>query len=359
MNIYDTREGVRLLMNRAADRALEPLGAIPGGARLGHGARRLQRRRRRVELLPARSRPLARLSLERRRPRRHLRPAPISVLRAGAVERPRSDSQGAAVWPDRQRGQPRRGRQGVLLLPRQHADALVHEISLQVSAGGVSRTSSCSKENRRRTKLDMEYELVDTGIFDQDRYFDVVVEYAKRRAGRFADPHQHHAIAARRRRRSDVLPTLWFRNTWSWGRDRSPAVDLLPAANAGRPDSRRLRTLVAKHWELGEYILYCCRRRRVAVHRERDQLRALVRRRRRRRPTSRTRFMRMWCMANATAVNPAATGTKAAARYDRTIGAGETITLRLAPGGAARRASARSALRRFRRAHDAASRGGR
>ena len=61
------------------------------------------------------------------------RPA-AAVLRAGAVERRRSDPQGAAVRPDQQRRQPRRGRQGVLLLPRQHADALVHEVPVQVPA---------------------------------------------------------------------------------------------------------------------------------------------------------------------------------------------------------------------------------
>ena len=70
------------------------------------------------------------------------------VLRAGAVERQRSDPQGAAVRPHEQRGQPRRGRQGVLLLPRLDADALVHEVSVQVPAGGVSRTTSSSTTNR-------------------------------------------------------------------------------------------------------------------------------------------------------------------------------------------------------------------
>ena len=56
---------------------------------------------------------------------------------AGAVERPRPDPQGAAVRADQRRGQPRRGRQGVLLLPRRDADALVPEAALQVPAGGL------------------------------------------------------------------------------------------------------------------------------------------------------------------------------------------------------------------------------
>jgi hypothetical protein len=71
-------------------------------------------------------------------------------------------------------------------------------------------------ENRRRTKLDPEFDLEDTGIFDGGRYFDVLVEYAKAApddvliratiANRGPEPATIH-----------VLPTLWFRNTWSWG----------------------------------------------------------------------------------------------------------------------------------------------
>ena len=63
---------------------------------------------------------------------------PAALLRAGPVEREGPDPQGAAVRPDEQRGEPRRGRQGVLLLPRLDADPLVHEVSLQVPAGGLS-----------------------------------------------------------------------------------------------------------------------------------------------------------------------------------------------------------------------------
>ena len=95
-------------------------------------------RRHCLGLFPPRPRAQPRLSLGRRRHRRHLRPPPVHLLRAGALERPRSDSEGTALRPDRQRRQSRRGRQGVLLLPRLHADAFLHEVPLQVSAGGVS-----------------------------------------------------------------------------------------------------------------------------------------------------------------------------------------------------------------------------
>ena len=71
-------------------------------------------------------------------------------------------------------------------------------------------------ENRRRGKSDPEFELIDTGVFDEDRYFDVQVEYAK------ATPENlliritvfNRAAEAAR---LHLLPTIWFRNTWSWG----------------------------------------------------------------------------------------------------------------------------------------------
>ncbi len=103
-----------------------------------------------------------------------------------------------------------------------------------------------AQTNARRSRSDFEYELLDTGVFDQDRYFDVFVEYAK------ADPedvlvritaHNRGPEAARLR----LLPTLWFRNTWSWGVDnRKPS---LRQAAGG--------IIEATHHELGTYWLHC------------------------------------------------------------------------------------------------------
>ena len=146
---------------------------------MGDRPRGLQRRRRRLELLHPRPGPLARLPLGRGRPGRHLRRPAAALLRAGPVERQGSDPQGAPLRPDQQREQSRRGRQGVLLLPRQHADPFVHEVPLQVSAGGLSRTPTWSRPAAAGAGNEFEYELLDTGVFDQDRYFDVFVEYAK------------------------------------------------------------------------------------------------------------------------------------------------------------------------------------
>ena len=103
--------------------------------------------------------------------------------------------------------------------------------------------------NGRRTKRDMEYELLDTGVFDGDRYFDVVVEYAKESPddivmlvtayNRGPDPAALH-----------VLPTLWFRNTWSWGdMTAKPAI----AALDGPPGLAAARVT---HDDLGEW-LFC------------------------------------------------------------------------------------------------------
>jgi hypothetical protein len=100
--------------------------------------------------------------------------------------------------------------------------------------------------NQRRSREEFEYELLDTGIFDEDRYFDVFVEYAK------ADPedtlvkisvHNRGPEAAK----IHVLPTLWFRNTWSWG-DKEPKPIL------GQIDGEKI---YASHPKVGDYTLQC------------------------------------------------------------------------------------------------------
>ncbi len=74
------------------------------------------------------------------------------------------------------------------------------------------------EESRRRGRNALEYELLDTGVFDEDRYFDVFVEYAKADAEdiliRISAINRGPEEA-----QLDLLPTIWFRNTWSWGID--------------------------------------------------------------------------------------------------------------------------------------------
>ena len=104
--------------------------------------------------------------------------------------------------------------------------------------------------NRALDKHAPEYELLDTGIFDEDRYFDVFVEYAKAEpediliqitvCNRGPEPAEIH-----------VLPTLWFRNTWSWGgTERKPELAIVAA-------STDVRAIAARHDLLGERFLYC------------------------------------------------------------------------------------------------------
>jgi hypothetical protein len=101
------------------------------------------------------------------------------------------------------------------------------------------------EENRRRTRLDPEYELLDTGIFDEDAYFDVFIEYAK--AG-IEDILVR--ITAHNRGKADaplhILPTIWFRNTWAWGYD-----DYKPKLTSSNQEN-----ITVNHRELGELTLY-------------------------------------------------------------------------------------------------------
>ena len=101
--------------------------------------------------------------------------------------------------------------------------------------------------NAHRGKQDMEYELLDTGVFDDDRYFDVVVEYAK------AAPDDILMLVTAYNRGPDpatlhLLPTLWFRNTWSWGDAvAKPAIGAVDSAPG-------LATARASHADLGEWM---------------------------------------------------------------------------------------------------------
>ena len=99
--------------------------------------------------------------------------------------------------------------------------------------------------NRRRSRNDFEYELMDTGIFDNDRYFDVFVEYAK------ADPEDLLIRITAHNRGPEravlhVLPTIWFRNTWSEGNNARPVLR-----------QQNESTIHVSHLELGQYTFYC------------------------------------------------------------------------------------------------------
>ena len=102
--------------------------------------------------------------------------------------------------------------------------------------------------NGRRNKQDMEYELLDTGVFEGDRYFDVVVEYAK------ASPEDMLMLVTAHNRGPDpaplhVLPTLWFRNTWSWGDDVPKPTIAAVSDGLARADDHELgEWLLSRRW---------------------------------------------------------------------------------------------------------------
>jgi hypothetical protein len=117
-------------------------------------------------------------------------------------------------------------------------------------------------ENRRRGRGEPEYELIDTGVFAQDRYFDVTIEYAK------VEPEDIlvRITAANRGPEAaplHVLPTLWFRNTWAWGYDHDEEncrPELRAVESLSTPTGAVGEHVVrATHATLGEYWLACQR----------------------------------------------------------------------------------------------------
>jgi hypothetical protein len=179
--------------------------------------------------------------------------------------------------------------------------------------------------NRRRSKDELEYELLDTGVFGEDRYFDIVVEYAK------AGPDDILIRVSASNRGPDaaelhLLPTLWFRNTWSWGQPHAGARPMLRRGDArGNGHGSQV---IAEHPELGQYILACEAAPELLF------------------TENETNVTRLYGAANPTpyvkdgindavvhgraeAVNPGGVGTKAAAHYRFTIDPGATVTIRM------------------------------
>ena len=175
-------------------------------------------------------------------------------------------------------------------------------------------------ENRRRSRSDPEYELADTGIFASNRYFDVEIVYAKATA----DDILMSVTATNRAAEPaslDLLPTLWFRNTWSW--NGAPA----PAALRRLRDEGSTAVVEARHPELGLF--------RFAADAPFELLFT----------RNETNTQRLFGVPNAStyvkdginayvvdgdrgAVDPRECGTKVAARWRRVLAAGESFTVR-------------------------------
>ncbi len=175
----------------------------------------------------------------------------------------------------------------------------------------------------RRTRSDFEYELLDTGIFDDDRYFDVFLEYAK------ASPEDILIKISVHNRGPEaatlhLLPTLWFRNTWTWWPDQPKPV-LRAVEQEGMASA-----ISASHVELGTRFLYC-EGSGALLFTENETNNARLFGRPNASPYVKDGINDYIVHNNRDAVNPAQTGTKAAAHYQLKVGPGakEVIRLRL------------------------------
>jgi hypothetical protein len=177
------------------------------------------------------------------------------------------------------------------------------------------------RKGRARGRQEMEFELLDSGVFDDDRYFDVVVEYAK------ASPEDiliQITVSNRGPAAAPlhVLPTFWFRNTWSWG------------GNAERPVLRQVESgeqsslITALHPQLGERFIRGEGAATLLFTENETNTERLVR------VSNRTPYVKdainnYIVRGRRDAVNPQMQGTKAAFHYSITVGSGESQTLRL------------------------------
>jgi hypothetical protein len=171
-----------------------------------------------------------------------------------------------------------------------------------------------------RDKCQAEFELLDTGVFDDDRYFDVFVEYAK------ADPEDiliKMTVANRGPEAAPlrILPTVWFRNTWSWGESsRRPELHKSrPAPNA---------VIELNHSQFGTRWLHCEGSPDLIFTENETNVRRLFGVENRT-PHVKDGINNYVVHGAKETVNPEHTGTKAAAHYQLMVAAGESIVVRL------------------------------
>jgi hypothetical protein len=181
--------------------------------------------------------------------------------------------------------------------------------------------SELIQTNKRRSREEMEYELLDTGIFDDDRYFDVFVEYAK------ADPEDLLVKISVFNRGAEaaqihVLPTLWFRNVWSWGDDD-------PKGILRQIDGQ---SIGAAHPHLGEVTLQCDGAAEL-LFTENESNASRLWGHPNPSPYVKDAFHEYVIAGKKGAVNPAKTGSKSAAHYLLDVPARRStiVRLRLSP----------------------------
>ena len=176
-------------------------------------------------------------------------------------------------------------------------------------------------ENHRRTRDDPEYELLDTGIFEDNRYFDVLIEYAKAAPGdiliRISASNRGLYPAP-----LHILPTLWFRNDWSWSADC--AKPRIAVERAGEESV----VLKAAHRTFASCWLYCETPEEVLFTENETNLQRLFGVPNPS-PYVKDGFHDYIIGGRHDAVNPQRTGTKAAPHYVYPVGAGETVVVKL------------------------------
>src|SRR6266478_1546949 len=181
--------------------------------------------------------------------------------------------------------------------------------------------------NRRRSKDDMEYELLDTGVFKDDRYFDVFVEYAKEgpedilvritAANRGPDAAELH-----------LLPTLWFRNDWSaWiaASNRAAEKPILKQIEAAAGTS----AVAVRHPLLGKYIFSCEGDVPLLFTENETNHELLFPGEKNESPHVKDGINNCVVHGNQDAVNPDKKGTKVAAHYESNVGGGQSKVIRL------------------------------
>ena len=174
--------------------------------------------------------------------------------------------------------------------------------------------------SQTRSRLEPEYELLDTGIFDDDRYFDVYVEYAKVDAEdlliKISAVNRGPELA-----KLHLLPTLWFRKTWHKAQEPKP-----------RPSLSGSGFVTARHHELGEFRFFCEHADEL-LYTENETNHARLFNGHNKTPYVKD-GINDYIVAESASVNPEHVGTKVAAHYTKVIapGATETIRLRLSKG---------------------------
>jgi hypothetical protein len=186
--------------------------------------------------------------------------------------------------------------------------------------------SELAAENGRRGFHDFEYELLDTGVFAENRYFDVLVEYAKA-----AENDILIRISATNRgpeaAQLYMLPTLWFRNTWSWGYRAGPMGDVPEKPVMCRTEAQAgMLALEAEHPVLGSYTYYAQRAADLLFTENETNAERLFGASNNS-PYVKDAFHRFLVNGERQAVNPDQVGTKAAALHLEIIPAGETATI--------------------------------